>query len=434
MRSLFKRLIVFLLTLEAKAILRIYKPRIVAVTGSVGKTSTKDAIYAVLAPHAYVRKSEKSFNSEVGIPLTILGRPNAWNNPLRWIENLIDGLVLIIWRSKYPEWLVLEVGADRPGDISSVAKWLKADVVVITRLPDVPVHVEFFDSPDDVVREKASLLTALKSDGTFVANADDSKVLALREQVPAQSTTFGFLLGSDVMGEKLQLLSEEGQHGLPLGIAATVRYEDTGEAAEVRIMGTLGSHGFMPVLAAIAVGKSLGFKLSDMVEALAGHTAPPGRMRLLPGIKDSLIIDDTYNASPAATSAALQALSLVGGRGRRIAVLGDMLELGRYSTAQHKELGRDVAEAADLLFTVGFRARDIAQGALDHGMQDATIMQFEDAYQAGKELERTIEPGDVVLIKGSQSIRMERAVEEVMAEPGRAKELLVRQEAEWRRR
>lgn len=122
---------------------RKYKPRIVAVTGSVGKTSTKDAIFAVLADNQHVRKSDKSFNSEIGLPLTILGCPNAWNNPLRWLQNIFDGFLLLVLPSRYPAWLVLEVGADRPGDISGVAKWLPVDVAVITRLPEVPVHVEF---------------------------------------------------------------------------------------------------------------------------------------------------------------------------------------------------------------------------------------------------------------------------------------------------
>lgn len=435
MRHIFKQIIVALLTVEAKLVLRKYKPRIVAVTGSVGKTSTKDAIYSVLAPQTFVRKSEKSFNSEVGIPLTILGRPNAWSNPLRWLENLIDGLVLILWPTEYPKWLVLEVGADRPGDISSVAKWLKADIVIITRIPDMPVHVEFFESPDDVAREKASLLAALKPGGIFIANADDPSVLALRDSVPGQSMTYGLSLGSDVMGEKLELLSAAKDNGgLPIGLAAQVRYEDTGESAEVRCMGTIGSQGLSPLLAAIAVGKFLGFPLPAMVQALAGHTPPPGRMRLIPGLRESLIIDDTYNSSPAAAAAALSALSLVGGKGRRIAVLGDMLELGRYSTAEHKQVGKDVAEAADVLLTVGFRARDIAEGALMGGMKESAIHQYEDAAQAGKELEQMLQAGDVILIKGSQSMRMERAVEEIMAEPLRARELLVRQDREWRRR
>src|SRR3989338_6438454 len=142
--------VVLLLTAQARAVLRKYHPHIIAVTGSVGKTSTKDAIYTVLSSKFFVRKSEKSFNSDVGVPLTILGCKNAWNNPFLWAKNLLEGFALLILKNHYPKWLVLEVGADRPGDIRKLARWLKPDVVVITALPDVPVHVEFFDSPEDV--------------------------------------------------------------------------------------------------------------------------------------------------------------------------------------------------------------------------------------------------------------------------------------------
>lgn len=434
MKAIFKKVVAALLTFEAKLILRKYKPKVVAITGSVGKTSTKDAIYTVLAPHVYVRKSEKSFNSEIGIPLTILGRPNAWNNPLRWVENLLDGLVLILFRSEYPEWLVLEVGADRPRDISSVAKWLPIDIAVITRLPDVPVHVEFFDSPEEVIEEKASLLRGLKSDGSFIANADDPKVLALRDNVPGQSTTFGFSLGSDVMGSHLSLLSQKEGRGLPVGISVKVQYEDSPEAGELQVLGTMGAQSVLPLLAALSVGRALKFPLAVSLEALSKHTPPPGRMRLIPGLKDSLIIDDTYNASPAATSAALDALLLVGKSNRTIVVLGDMLELGRYSVEQHKEVGKKVAEVAHMLVTVGFRARDIADGALNAGMPESSVFQFEDAGKAGEYLQDILQAGDVILIKGSQSIRMERTVEEIMLEPEKAEELLVRQEEEWRKR
>jgi UDP-N-acetylmuramoyl-tripeptide--D-alanyl-D-alanine ligase len=119
MRQAFKTLIVFILQWEAKAVLRKYNPRVVAITGSVGKTSTKDAVYAVLSKKFPCKKSEKSFNSELGVPLTILGLQNAWSNPIHWLQNIVDGLSLIVTTHNYPEWLVLEVGADRPGDIRS---------------------------------------------------------------------------------------------------------------------------------------------------------------------------------------------------------------------------------------------------------------------------------------------------------------------------
>src|SRR3989338_617386 len=125
MRSIFKKIISKLLEIEARLVLRKYKPRIIGITGSVGKTSTKDAVFAAISSHFHARKSEKSFNSDIGIPLTIIGLQNAWSNPLKWMANIISGLSVILFRGDYPKWLILEIGADRPGDISRVAKWLK---------------------------------------------------------------------------------------------------------------------------------------------------------------------------------------------------------------------------------------------------------------------------------------------------------------------
>ena len=192
MKDFFKKTLVLLLTLEARLIVRRYSPKIVAVTGSVGKTSTKDAIYAVLAQGSHVRKSDKSFNSEIGLPLTIIGVPNAWSNPLRWIQNLLDGLFLLVWRTRYPQWLVLEVGADRPGDIRSVATWLPVTIAVITRLPEVPVHVEFFDSPQQLVEEKAALIDTLVPGGTLVVYADDERAAVFAQRAGDKKIiTFG---------------------------------------------------------------------------------------------------------------------------------------------------------------------------------------------------------------------------------------------------
>ena len=431
MWTILKTILVTLLTLEARGVVKKYHPHIVAVTGSVGKTSTKDAIYAVLAAGAYVRRSEKSFNSEVGLPLTILGVPNAWKNPLGWVQNLLDGFFLLLFNARYPKWLVLEVGADRPGDVKRVAVWLSVDVVVITRLPEMPVHVEYFDSPGDVVEEKASLISSLKQDGTLVLYGDDENVENLRGRAQGKRViTFGLSKNAEVRAEAVAV--HLGEDGESVGMEGRVVWGEL--TAPFVIKGTVGAHALQPFLAAAAVGKALGRGLEEVVKALGAYEPPQGRMRLVPGLKETLIIDDTYNSSPAAVVAALETLKHLPVKGRRIAVLGDMLELGRHSVEEHRKAGALAAKICDLLFTVGFRARDMAQGALDAGMLDANIFQYEDARRAGKELEVMLKQGDTVLVKGSQSARMERAVEEIMAEPERAAELLVRQDPEWKRR
>ena len=435
MRTIFKNAVVWIITLEARAVLRKYKPKVVAVTGSVGKTSTKDAIYAVLAKSYRVRKSEKSFNSEIGLPLTVLGAPNAWNNPFRWLANIVDGLFLIWFDPPYPEWLVLEVGADRSGDIRSLSGWLPVDIAVITRLPEVPVHVEFFDSPEAVVEEKASLIDAIKPGGVLALFADDPRTLGLQHRLPAPDAriiTFGFEEGADVRGEHVALLREEGSETWPIGMTATITAD--GVSVPLEVAGAVGPHAFLPALAAAAVGRALDKHLSDIVGALESYDPPPGRMRLVPGIKHTLIVDDTYNASPAATVAALDTLAMIAPNGRKIFAIGDMLELGRHSVEEHRKVGAHAAATADFLVTVGFRARDIAAAALDNGMSENNILQFEDAGKAGRELQNLLKEGDCILVKGSQSIRMERVVEEVMAEPTEAPRLLVRQDAEWKRR
>lgn len=431
MKTFFKQLVSYVLKAEARLVLRKYKPQVVAITGSVGKTSTKDAIFAVVASGSHARKSEKSYNSEIGLPLTVLGAPNAWGNPLRWVENFFDGLALYLFPARYPKWLVLEVGADRPGDIRGLTHWLRTDVVVITRLPEMPVHVEFFDSPQALREEKASLIHTLKAGGALVLYADDKEVAGLRARAKdARCITFGFGEDAEVRGSDMQLMFDDAT-GRPSGMSAHI--QAGGESALLAVRSAVGAHALLPALAAVAVGRALGKTLRECAEVLTHYEPPHGRMHLVEGLKNTLIIDDTYNSSPAAAAAALETLELIEG-GRKIALLGDMLELGRHSVDEHRKLGAQAAEACDILFTVGFRARDIAQGALDAGMKESAILQFEDAGKAGKELEGMLKENDVILIKGSQSMRMERAVEEVMLYPERAATTLVRQDAEWKRR
>lgn len=427
MKSFFKNIIVAIISFEARLVLKKYRPRIVAVVGSVGKTTTKDAIYAVLKTAYFVRKSDKSFNSDVGVPLTILGCENAWTNPLLWIKNIFDGLILIALQNRYPEWLVLEVGADHPGDIRNIASWIATDIVVMTRLPDVPVHVEYFDSPEAVIEEKASIISSLKEGGILVLNGDDKNIRDLMEKhADKRIITFGARKENDVHAMRYAVISRDKT---PQGIRFHVRYEEN--EAPVNIHGSLGRGHLYPVLAASAVGIAEKIPFADIANAFETYDGPSGRMRLISGMNKTTLIDDTYNSSPIAVLEALHLLEQTNVPGRKIVVLGDMMELGRYSVEEHKRIGKRVAETANMLATVGFRARGFADGAKEGGMKAGNILQFDTAEQAGGKLQKVAQEGDLVLLKASQSIRLEKAVKMLMAEPERAPELLVRQDREW---
>lgn len=216
----------------------------------------------------------------------------------------------------------------------------------------------------------------------------------------------------------------------------SMRITMDGGSAPYVATGVLGAHSLLPMLAAVAVGGALGKGLAELVASLGQYEPPPGRMHLLPGIKDTLIIDDTYNSSPAATAAALDTVLALKAHmnGRQILVLADMLELGRHSVDEHRKIGAQAAKIADVLVTVGFRARDIAGAALDNGLPDGSIFQYEDASKAGDELAAMLMPCDSVLVKGSQSMRMEKTVEHLMRDPERAGELLVRQDVDWKKK
>ncbi len=428
MKELFKQVIVAIITLEARILLARKRPKVIGITGSVGKTSTKDAIYTVLKNRVRVRKSEKSFNSEIGVPLTILGLPNGWNNPVRWIKNMVEGALVALFARDYPEWLILEIGVDRPGDIARLTSWIKPDIVVVTRLPDVPVHVEFFSDPAEVVAEKRKLVEALKENGTLIFNNDDEAVVRIKDEIRQQSIGYSRYSLSPFTASADKIIYEGGR---PVGFEFTLTHGN--EAAVVRVAGSLGVQHAYNYAAAVAVGSLFGLSIAECAQALGGHVPPAGRMRLIPGIKGSMIIDDTYNASPVAMERAIQTLKEVRTVGHKIAVLGDMMELGQFSMIEHEKAGALVANVADILVTVGIRARGIAEGALEHGMQESKIFQYEDARTAGKELEAILGEDDIVLVKGSQSIRAERAVEEIMAEPEKASELLVRQDPMWLR-
>jgi UDP-N-acetylmuramoyl-tripeptide--D-alanyl-D-alanine ligase len=187
-------------------------------------------------------------------------------------------------------------------------------------------------------------------------------------------------------------------------------------------------------LAAIAVADALGFNRKEVLANLSTFRTPPGRLTLIEGKNGSIILDDSYNSSPEAVQSALKLVHDMNVSGRKIAILGDMLELGKFTEEAHAEVGRQVVNTVQHLITVGIRAKGIAQSAFMHGMKADNVAEFTDSREAGKTLASILEPGDLVLVKGSQGIRLERAVEELMAHPEDKEKFLVRQEEEWRRK
>ncbi len=423
MKDLFKPLIIKLLTWEAKLILARQKPFIIGVTGNLGKTSTKDAIYAVMKDSFHVRRSEKSLNSEFGVPLTILGEKSGWSSPARWAGILGRGL-LVPFNKQYPTHLILEIGADRPGDIKAITSWLTPDITVVTQFGQVPVHIEFFKDRDAVVAEKAHLVSALKESGLFIYNADDHDAATLLTKTEARKVGVGIHEQADIKANNVRM------YGTPLDGTETDVMID-GTSHHLVLPEVVGKSSVYSALPALAVARELGVSLEIACAALRDGDKPKGRMRILQGMNGSIIIDDSYNASPKAAEHGLATLGEIDTKGRKIAVLGDMLELGEFTRDEHYKIGLEAAKSAHKLYTVGIRARTIAEGALDGKMLDENIMQCDTSVDAGKELVQVLKEGDVVYVKGSQSVRMEYAVKMILAETHDPRKVLVRQEKQW---
>ena len=448
MKNIAKSIVVVVLTLEARVALLRHKPEIIAVTGNVGKTSTKDAIYAVVA-HAMaapaagaagaktsgatssVRKSKKSFNSEIGLPLTILGLETAWSSASGWAKNICQGFVAAFFGRNFPSRLILEIGADHPGDIEGVAKWLHPDIVVLTRMSDVPVHVEFFKGADDILREKMFLAHSLRRGGTLIINSDDPNFVKAVKDLNVRKIFYG--KSDDAMAKIVDsgILYDGAALPLPTGQYARIKMMD--KDIRIDLPGVIGDHLVYPVAAACAVAAVLGIQ-SSIGAAFKDFESPKGRMRVLRGINSSAVIDDTYNSSPLACVEALKTIAALSVRGRKIAVLGDMKELGDNAILAHEDIGKLAAETVHTLVTVGDLGKSIAKGARQAGMAEERVLSFDGAEQAAVGLSNMARAGDIILVKGSQSMRMERVSKALLIDPSKADDLLVRQEEEWKNR
>jgi UDP-N-acetylmuramoyl-tripeptide--D-alanyl-D-alanine ligase len=426
MKSILKAPIAGLLAVLSRAIVRKYKPQIIMITGSVGKTSTKDAVAAMLSEHTTLRASEKSYNSEFGVPFTIMGAQNPWTSLFAWVDVIAEALVLIFFPSHYPKVLVLEVGADRPGDLARILKIATPDAVIVTRLPEVPVHVEAYSTPAAVREEEFAPAYALGSGSPLILSSRDTHAIRMARNTQAMVTVFGFSPEADIHIDDPKVVFD---HGMPVGMEAAAHAR--GKSYTLYARGALGRPQILAPAAALATALALGIPAEEALAGLTTYVPPAGRGRLLRGKKGSVLIDESYNSSPAATEEALIALSLLTHAPRRIAVLGDMLELGRYSREEHERIGTLAAKHADMLVAVGSRSKATCEAAVAAGLDASQVRCYETARDAAEALRSEIKEGDAILIKGSQSMRTERIVEALLADPTDVV-YLVRQDREWK--
>lgn len=417
-----------------KKVIKKYRPDVVGITGSVGKTSAKEAVTAVLSSKFNVRSNHKNYNNEIGLPLTVIGFDQTpGRSVLGWILVFIQALRLLFTRDKnYPELLVLEMGADKPGDIQYLVDITPCKVGVLTFISHA--HTEFFKTIKKIAQEKRIIISHLSHDGFAVLNFDNELVMQNATATKAEIVTYGFKEGADLRASDVNIINDEIT-GWPVGLNFKVNFK--GNIVPVFFPGVAAEHLIPSFLAGLAVGSIFGVNLVEGAAALRQLKPLPGHMRLIPGIKGTLIIDDTYNSSPDPTKSALQTLSQIQIKpgAERYAVLGDMLELGTETENAHREVGFKTAElGVNFLITVGEASKHTAAAAQEAGLDEHKIASFADSVSAGKFLQEKLESGDVVLIKGSQSTRMEKIVKEIMAEPLQARELLVRQGGEWANR
>jgi UDP-N-acetylmuramyl pentapeptide synthase len=408
-----------------KRIVQKYKPDVIAVTGSVGKTTTKDAVRFLLDDD--IRASAKNYNNELGVPLTVIGSEAPGRSPVKWVKLLLKGFALAHLGGEYSDKLLLEYGIDRPGDMDYLMDLIHPHLMIVQQIGDIPVHVEFFKDRDELVAEKGKSVARLTEHDMAFLNFDDEDVRAMGKQAKAEVVTYGFQDGADIRATDIRRLGSDDSYGI------TFKVQRGGNSVPVKLPHVISKHHIYAVLAAFAVGLHYGMNLITISEKLRDFRPPKGRMNVIKGIKHTTVIDDTYNASPHATIEALSVMEDFAGDRRKVVVLGDMSELGTFTEDAHRRVGQKVAAVADLFIAVGLKMKFATEEARRNGLDASMIHEFATSGDAGPFVDDIIKKGDVVLVKGSQSMRMELVAKEIIAEPLRASELLVRQEPEWQR-
>lgn len=424
MRLSFLKFIEKYLRSLAIKVLKKHNPEIIAITGSNGKSSTKEAIALVLKSKFSVLASSGNYNTEFGVPLVILEQ-KAPSNIILWPITLIKCFFYAHFHNRYYEKLVLELAADKPGDIKYLTSFIKPKVAILTNIG--PSHLKEFKTISNVASEKKILLEQTKSSGTLCLNMDDERIHQIGPHFQQKIIWYGINPQADIWASDINQNFS--------GLNFHINYKN--DSLPITLKNTLGQHFIYPVLAAIACGLIYDIGIGKTIHELRELRLPPGRMKIIKGINDSIIIDDSYNANPQSMIAAIstvQELCKTGEiHGRRIGVLGSMNELGDSEKKGHEEVGNKIIGSFDYLLTIGKSSSQyLASKAIEKGFPVNRIHKFDNSLVAGKFLKKFIKRKDIILVKGSQNnVRTEWVVEQIMAEPEKSGQLLVRQYKPW---
>jgi alanine racemase len=396
----------------ARGILQQWHPHVIAVTGSVGKTTTKEAIATILESWFPTFKSWRNYNDLLGLPLS-LGRLEPEHR-----------------------YAVLEFGCDHPGEIAALCELSRPSLGVVTRVSHT--QLQYFGSVQRYAEELAALPTRLPESGFAILNGQDAATLRMAQDTPATPLLFSHRA---IPEERIRAVCL-GIRQLATGVEAQLAFAPSSavspQARTYQFSGLTGTHWIDSILAAITTAMALGVDGHEAASLLERFTPLPGRSRLLPGIAGSLLLDDTHNAPPAAVEAALQTLRDLKAQhpgSFTIAVLGDMLRLGAYEAEAHQQIGSAVAQSANFLVTHGQRAETMTAAALYAGMPALAVAVTYSAEDAAQMVQRQLEQSDakaIILIKGSEEMRMERVTERLLAEPEQAAQVLDRQTLAWK--
>lgn len=352
---------------------------VLAITGSTGKTSTKDFVVAALGDERPVVATRGNRNNELGVPLTILEADN-------------DTRVLVV-----------EMGMRAEGELSALCEIARPTLGLVTNIG--VTHIEMLGSQAAIVRAKGELVSCVPPDGRVFLNGDDPWSRGLAERTVAPVTWYGLQESAEVRASNIEV----DDSGRP-----TMTLTAGGDEARVSLP-VPGRHNAYNAAAATAVALHLGRSLTDIAKGLARAVTTDMRMQAFTSASGVVVVNDAYNASPTSMRAAVATLVDMRGEGRRLAVLGDMAELGSLSELAHFALGEVVARSGiDALVTVGERARRIADGALAEGMEPASVRVCTSAQEASGVLDDLLSAGDIVLVKASRSMGLERIVEGIL--------------------